>query len=57
MPTVFREIRSSEKESLPSGRDLHEMGAQVVADARAGEIMPISLLSWPNDMSGDTKVT
>ena len=44
MPTVCGEIRSSEEKSLPSGRDLHEMGVQVVADAQAGEIMTFLLL-------------
>ena len=39
MTRVCGEIRSSEENSLPSGRDLHEMGVQVVADAQAGEIM------------------
>ena len=43
-PECVGEIMSLEENSLPSGRDLHEMGAQVVADAQAGEIMPFSLL-------------
>ena len=43
MPRVCGEIGSSEEKSLESGRDLHEMGVHVVPDARAGEIMPISL--------------
>ena len=38
-PRVCEEIRSSEEKSLPSGRDLHEMGVQVVADAQAKENM------------------
>ena len=57
MPRVCGEIRSSEEKSLPSGRDLHEMGVQMVSDARAWDSMVFSLLLWPNDMSGDTKVT
>ena len=39
MPRVCGKIRSLEEKSLPSGRDLHEMGAQVVPDAQAKEIM------------------
>ena len=57
MPRVCREIRSSEEKSLPSGRDLHEMGVQMVSDARAWDSMVFSLMLWPNDMSGDTRVT
>ena len=38
-----QKIRLLEEKSLPPERDLHKMGAQVVPDARAGEIMPISL--------------
>ena len=44
MPRVCGEIRSSEEKSLPSGRDLHEMGLQVVADAQAKKIMTFLLL-------------
>ena len=40
---MCEEIRSSEEKSLPFERDLHEMGAQVVADAQAKEIMPFLL--------------
>ena len=57
MPRVCGEIMSSEENSLPSGRDLHEMGVQVMPHARAWDIMVFSPLLWPNDMSGDTKVT
>ena len=57
MPRVCGEIRSLEEKSLPSGRDLHEMGVQMVSDARAWDSMVFSLLLWPNDMSGATKVT
>ena len=57
MPKVCGEIRSLEENSLPSGRDLHEMGVRVVADAQAKEIMTFLLPLRSNDMSGDTKVT
>ena len=43
MPRVCGETRSSEEKSLPSGRDLHKMGVQLVPDAQAKQIMPISL--------------
>ena len=36
---MCREIRSLEEKSHPSGRDLYKMGAQVVPDARAGDIL------------------
>ena len=38
MPRVCGKIRSIEDKSLPPRRDLHEMGAQVVADAQEKEI-------------------
>ena len=36
---MCEKVGSLEEKSLPPGRDLCEMGAQVVPDARAGEIM------------------
>ena len=39
MLRVCGEIKSLEEKSLPPGRDRREMGAQVVADAQAKEIM------------------
>ena len=42
MLRVCGEIMSSEKKSLPSGRDLREIGVQVVPDAQAGDIMTFS---------------
>ena len=44
MPRVCGEIMSSEEKSFPYGRDLHDMGVQMVSDAQAGEIMVFSLL-------------
>ena len=45
------------REISPVRGDLHEMGVQMVSDSRAWESMVFSLLLWPNDMSGATKVT
>ena len=37
------ENKVNRKEISPSGRDLHEMGVQVVPDAQEGDIMTFSL--------------